>query len=243
MNKYKTGDKIVLEITGVSRYGESYEIAHTSMWNKARLDRVAKPLSEYTEPLEADASRLVKENVRLLAENAELKEKLQEEHHELVWQDGYSQGVSNESEKWNENVKIIRDNAFEAGLIRGHEDAWKLATKIALDEMFGGYKVNELKEIFGLTHLPEIFRLTYSEAAAKVAEWEQKKEEICVGDMLLSNRTSNKCVVTYIGCELITVLWDDGSCSNKPKNYIRKGFKKIGHIDVASMLAQIGGEE
>ena len=200
MSKYKTGDKVVLEIIQDDSYGD-YKVGNEThfWWNSHELlDKVAEPLSEYTEPLEVEASRLIKENAKLKAE-------------------------------------------IESAEATGQQEAWELARKIICSP---GYSISELKEIFGSKSISWCISCnTYNEAAAKVAEWEQKKEEICVGDMLLSNRTSNKCVVTYIGCELITVLWDDGSCSNKPKNFIREGFKKIGHIDVASMLAQIGGEE
>ena len=165
----------------------------------------------YTEPLEAKIRRQAAEITRLLAENAELEK----------------------------GREAIRDNAFEAGLIRGQEEAWELARKIAYD----GYRNNELKEIFGSVCLDDIFNLTYTEAAEKVVEWERKNEEICVGDVLLSNRIGTKCIVTHINNETVTTLWGDGSYGDRSKNYIREGFKKIGHIDVASMLAQIGGEQ
>ena len=126
------------------------------------------------------------------------------------------------------------------GRIKGQQEAWELAQKIALAIISGGYSNNELKEIFGTICFNEIFNLTYTEAAAKVAEWERKKEEICVGDVLLSNRTGTKCIVTHINNETVTTLWDDISYGDRSKNFIREGFEKIGHIDISSMLSQIG---
>ena len=73
MGKYKIGDKVVMEITAVSKYGECYEVAHTSMWNTIRTERVTEPLSTYTEPLEAKIHRQAAEITRLLAENEKLK--------------------------------------------------------------------------------------------------------------------------------------------------------------------------
>ena len=73
MSKYKVGDKVVMEITGVSKYGKCYEVAHTSMWNTIRTERVTEPLSTYTEPLEAKIRRQAAEITRLLAENERLK--------------------------------------------------------------------------------------------------------------------------------------------------------------------------
>ena len=58
-------------------------------------------MSLYEEQLEAKIKRQKSEITRLLADNAELKK----------------------------GREAIRDNAFEAGLIRGQEEAWKLAIK------------------------------------------------------------------------------------------------------------------
>ena len=169
---------------------------------------------KYEQQLEDIIARQKEEITRLLAENQKLK------------------GLND----------TIYEETAEQARVTGQQEAWKLAKNIVLFENDDGYSMDELNEIFDSPYLSEIFNLTYSEAAAKVVEWEQKKEEICMGDVLLSNRTDNKCIVTRIGCELITVLWGDGSCSNKTKNSIKEGFKKIGHIDVNAWMAQIGGE-
>lgn len=73
MSEYKVGDKVVIKITGVSKYGESYEVADTSMWNTIRTERVTEPLSTYTKPLESKIRRQAAEITRLLAENERLK--------------------------------------------------------------------------------------------------------------------------------------------------------------------------
>lgn len=108
MKKYKAGDKVVLEITGINELG-AYKFGNTIYsWLIAEnfVDEYAKPLSEYTEKLKKKNEKMqerldrqVDEITRLLAENAEMKEKLHEEHHELVWQEGYSQGISDEKRK------------------------------------------------------------------------------------------------------------------------------------------------
>ena len=103
----------------------------------------------------------------------------------------------------------------------------------------------EREAIFGSGHNALYGVLTYfnyKHAAAKVAEWKKAKEEICVGDVLLSNETDNKCIVTRISNEVVTTLWKDGSCGDRPKDFVRGRFKKIGYIDVNTWLAQIGGE-
>ena len=221
MSKYKTGDKVVLEIIQDDNYGD-YRVGNEthSWWNSHELlDNGSVPLSKYIKSMEEKLHNQRVEINRLLEENKKLKI----------------------NANWCDNC--AKADSIDEARAAGQEEAWGLAQKICFKPMDGSINARELIEIFGSVQASGIFSLnTYTDAASKVADWEQKKEEICVGDMLLSNRTSNKCVVTYIGCEFITVLWDDGSCSNKPKNYIRKGFKKIGQMDLASMLAQLGVE-
>ena len=217
MSKYKAGDKVVLEILSID--GDGYYIVGSenySWWASPKtLDEVVEPLSTYTDQLNDKIKRQEAEIIRLLKENAELKRDLEYYHTGTDTCD------------------------IESARVAGQEEAWELARKIAYD----GYRNNELKEIFGSVCLDDIFNLTYTKAAAKIAEWERKNEEICVGDVLLSNRTGNKCIITHINNETVTTLWDDSSYGDMSKNFIREGFEKIGHIDIASMLAQIGGEQ
>ena len=218
MSKYKAGDKVVLEILSID--GDGYYIVGSenySWWASPKtLDEVVEPLSTYTDQLNDKIKRQEAEITRLLAENAELKKDLEYYHTGTDTCD------------------------MESARAEEQEEAWKLARKCML------MSDPEREAIFGSGHNALYGVLTYFDykhAAAKVAEWEQKKEEICVGDVLLSNRTGNKCIVTRIECELITTLYIDGSCSNKTKNTIKEIYKKIGHIDIESILEQIGGEQ
>ena len=218
MSNYKVGDKVILEILSTDG-DEGYIVGseHYSCWATPKfLDEVVEPLSTYTDPLNDKIKRQEEEITRLLAENAELKKDL-------------------------EYYRTVTDTCdIESARAEGQQEAWELARKCML------MTDRKREAIFGSGHNALYGVLTYFDykhAAAKVEEWERKKEEICVGDVLLSNRTGNKCIVTRIGCELITILWDDGSCSNRHKNIIKEEFEKIGHIDVASMLAQIEGEQ
>ena len=215
MNKYKVGDKVVMEITGVSKYGECYEVAHTSMWNTIRTERVTEPLSTYTEPLEAKIRRQAAEITRLLAENKELKEDFEK------------------SKKVNLNM----------GRLAGQNEAWELARKIYLSEEEGGYSGAKLFEIFDKISIGNIYRLTYSEAAAKVAEWEKAKEEIKVGDIFQDN-DGNNAIVTSIKGNTVYYMWDDGDTRSGFAEDVKKHFTKTGrHIDIDGFLKQIGGEQ
>lgn len=224
MSKYKAGDKVVLGILSID--GDGYYIVgseHYSWWASPKnLDEVVEPLSTYTDQLNDKIKRQEEEITRLLAENAELKKDLEY----------YHTGTD------------ICD--IESARAAWQQEAWELAKKIALVESEGGYSSEELDEIFGrCQYLIEIFNLTYHEAAAKVAAWEQKKEEVCVGDVLLSKTMREKCIVTSFAKLENTayILWMDGSSGKRDTNKLKEEFEKIGHIDVDAWLAQIGGEQ
>ena len=173
----------------------------------------------YEQQLEAKINRQKEEITRLLKENAELKKKY---------------------ENLNKALNDFNDIVSESARAEGQQEAWELALKLRYMDY------EDMVECFGLGYdgkekwIEVMENYTYSEAAAKVAEWEQKNKEICVGDVLLSNETGNKCIVTRISNKVVTTLWKDGSCGDRPKDFVRGRFKKIGHIDIASMLAQIG---
>ena len=164
----------------------------------------------YTDPLNDKIKRQAAEITRLLAENAELKK----------------------------GREAIRDNAFEAGLIRGQQEAWELAQKIARFELDGGYSIDELKAIFDNPYMNEIFDLSYPEAAAKVAEWERAKEKICGGDVVECEGSYG--VVVGVGECYIKGFTSDWT----PFQWMKQSCTKTGrHIDVDTWLAQIRGEE
>lgn len=206
MSKYKTGDKIVMEI------GKEIEI-----FGKKGNDVINdEPLSAYTEPLEAKIRRQAAEITRLLAEN----ERLKKENEELNLKVDYYESYSDKHEE-----------ECEQEFNRGCNEAWELARKIMLygEDTYSG---KELKEIFDCTHTQEIIRNhTYPEAAAKVAEWKKAKEEIKVGDVLENIYDSNiKCIVTNLYTNNKAYLvFDDGTAGmNELDN-----FKKTGrHINI-----------
>ena len=178
-----------------------------------RLER----MDAYTEPLEAKISRQAAEITRLLAENAELKKDLEY----------YHTGTD------------ICD--IESAIAAGQEEAWILALKLRYMDYEDKVECFDL-EYDGKEKWIEIMeKYTYTEAAAKVAEWERKKEEICVGDVLLSNSIREKCVVTANCNGIFTLLWKDGSSGNHGEKAVRK-YEKVGHIDVNEFLKKIGDE-
>ena len=175
-----------------------------------------EPLPTYTEPLEAKIRRQASEITRLLAENKKLKA----ENGNVIWE-------------------------IEQAFDRGCNAAWELARKITVVPKDGGYGGSKLIEIFNTALIDEIFNLTYSEAAAKVAEWEKAKEEIKVGDVYMS-RVGNYFVIYDIDHEkgIAKILWSDLSNSARELDDIKEYYIKTGrHIDIDSFLKQIGGEQ
>ena len=168
-----------------------------------------EPLPTYTEPLEAKIRRQASEITRLLRENAELKEE----------------------SKRNYTINI------EMARAEGHSEAWELARKIAVIPKNGGYGGSKLIEIFNTALIDEIFNLTYSEAAAKVAEWEKVKE-IKVGDIVSHEEKYG--VVISEGTICFRGFTDDGT----PFEWYKERCTKTGrHIDIDGFLKQIGGEQ
>ena len=212
MNKYKVGDKVVMEITDKISVIEEpwYVLSEATSIFETYLDKAAEPLGTYTEPLEAKIRRQATEITRLLAENKELKENFEKSKRVNL-----NMGrVAGQNEAW-ELVRKIFDmetNDIEDIFIK--EDAWNLGT------VLNNY--------------------TYQEAAAKVAEWEKAKEEIKIGDVLEYIYDSNiKCIATNLyPSNMAYLVFNDGTAGmNELDN-----FKKTGrHIDVDSFLKQIGG--
>ena len=139
-----------------------------------------------------------------------------------------------------EENKRLKPN-YENIRAKGQNEAWELARKIA--STADGLSSSELVEIFN-AFLPRdiLSNNTYSEAAAKVAEWEKAKEKIKVGDVLEDIADSNvKSVVTNIyPSNMAYLVFSDGSAGiHKLEN-----MKKTGrHIDIDGFLRQIRGEE
>ena len=180
------------------------------------------------EPMEAKISRQAAEITRLLAENKKLKEDKAVLNAKI---DAYELYGDQHEEEYNQ--------AFN----QGAEAAWELAKKIILYDK-SSYSGEELKEIFGYAYSQTLMRNhTYSEAAAKVAEWEKAKEEIKRGDMIRNKySTSSKFCVTDIGCD--GHLYGVGRYGLTYSNKNPEDWEKTGrHIDIDGFLKQIGGEQ
>lgn len=168
------------------------------------------------DPLKAKIKRQAAEITRLLTENKELKER----------------------------VEKANRTSLHGGRIAGQNEAWELARKIFCQPINVGYKFSELKEIFDEGYISGIFeKYTYTEAATKVEEWENAKEEIKRGDIIRNKyNTSSKFCVTDIGCD--GHLYGVGGYGLIYSNQDPEYWEKTGHhIDIDGFLKQIGGAE
>lgn len=216
MKNHKIGDKFVIEIDKVfEQDGEKLYRAKgmkSLVFDEYGLN-ILEPLSAYTDPLETKTRRQASHITYLEGKIKELKSDLK---HGRTTED---------------------DRDPEAERAAGQREAWELARKISLLEEDGGYSSNELNEIFGINYLSEIFSLTHTEAAAKVAKWKKAKEEICVGDMVECEGSYG--VVVGVGEVYVKGFTSDWT----PFQWIKKDCTKTGrHIDVDAWLAQIGGD-
>ena len=233
MSKYKVGDKVVLTVTSkVEDPGYLYYILNDdAVLLETTMNEDVEPLSTYTEPLEDIIQKYTVKIARLVMEKEELKdenERLKTENEKMsVKIDAY--------ELCGDQHEVEYNQAFN----QGAEAAWELARKI------NDMDIYDTEEIFieaGAFHLGNVLEnYTYSEAAAKVTEWEKAKEEIKVGDILEDIYDSNvKCTVTNLyPNNMAYLVFDDGTAGvNELDN-----FKKTGrHIDIDGFLKQIGGK-
>ena len=128
------------------------------------------------------------------------------------------------------------EKEYNQAFNQGAETAWELARKIILYDK-DSYSGEELKEIFGYAYSQTLIRnYTYQEIAAKVAEWEQAKEEIKVGDVV--SREGLYGVVKSVSDDWLNGITAFGISFQWLK---RKCTKTGRHIDIDSFLKQIGG--
>lgn len=213
MSKYKVGDKVVLTVTGTTEKGYFPRYVLNDNFNLWK-----QSIDELVEPLHTYTEPL---EAKIRRQAAEITRLLAEK-------------------------QAINEQLADAATARaeGQNEAWELAKKIVDDVWNGGYSEEKLKQIFGnaISQLC-IVKNTYSEAAAKVAEWEKAKEKICVGDVVRfkENNSVEFCVTNILDDSFLYGINAEGDVySNRDIEL----FEKTGrHIDIDSFLKQIGAEQ
>lgn len=96
------------------------------------------------------------------------------------------------SEYSTSELEKIKQEAYESGL----KDAWKAVRKIVMSPDDGGMNFEDLIAIFGIGRSYQILRdFSVSEAIKKIKEYEQGKDKISVGDVLIHKRDKEALVV------------------------------------------------
>lgn len=137
-----------------------------------------------------------------------------------------------DSDYINEYYGHLQDEAYNKGL----EDAWKLANKLWHNNNISN------KRIFGYEFFVEVAsNLTVQEALAKLEAYEKEQEMIKVGDVVTIESMGGKGVVTSTGAnDGLYILRDTGGWIYLDKFSVKKTGK---HIDISSILEQIGNEK
>ena len=235
MSKYKVGDKVVLTVTSkIEEPSYSYYIlSDDAVLLETTMNEDAESLSTYTEPLEDTIQKYTVKIARLVME----KEGLKDENERLKAENKKMSIKIDAYELCGDQHEVEYNQAFN----QGAEAAWELARKIVIQN---GYSSCDLYEIFGSSDLQHVLEnYTYTEATAKVAEWEKAKEEIKRGDIIRNkNNTSSKFCVTDIDDDgiLYGVGRDGATYSYEDPEYWEKTGR---HIDIDSFLKQIGGRQ
>lgn len=169
----------------------------------------------------------MEENIRLIADNTKLKAK----------DDVLKTSCDDYEEKANDMCDTAR--------AEGQNEAWELARKIIIPPWKGGMSSDDYTAIFGscISEAYVMKNYTYSEAAAKVAEWEKAKEEIKAGDIVESNNGNGERIAVIDVWPSFDGLHFEGISSNGTLTIdaSAKYYTKTGrHIDIDALLAQIG---
>ena len=103
------------------------------------------------------------------------------------------------------DLERVRKEAYQKGL----SDAWEVARKVTQVRKYGGYG-DCLGDVFGRTDTPwDVFDYSASEVIEKIRQYEQEKEEIQVGDEVIS--PNGKGVVTEITDIYVRIMYAKGS--------------------------------
>ena len=124
-------------------------------------------------------------------------------------------------------------DGYDDGYQKGLSDAWEMMKGVCLPPYEGGMELYEVIECFGKGLLKDILRNnSASEAKAKYDEWKEKKEQIRVGDVVVSLTTGNEYIVLYEKYDdgVVSVIKpSDGTLLFRDKSLLKKTGK---HYDL-----------
>lgn len=133
-----------------------------------------------------------------------------------------------------EDCRSTLERYYEKGLNDGRNEVWELL------KAFCGMDVWERQKVFGEYVVGKLVEnMPPQEALAKLEAYEKSKE-IKVGDVVFGDDEPDVYgIVTFVSCEMIYIMWSDGSSGVE---YNFRDIKKTGkHIDINSVLEQLRG--
>ena len=162
----------------------------------------------------------------------------------------YRKGYQDATVKISSDEQAIAEKAYQSGL----NDAWEAARKICLNESDGGLSAITVHDIFNTEHYRDALRdYTPAKAIEKIRQYEQKQEEIKVGDVVrVKNAPEVEIWVTYISDEdggllsglALKTVGDNCDIGDTYANRNIYNFERTGkHYDVPTDLEKMRGEK
>lgn len=149
---------------------------------------------------------------------------------EQVRKEGYEKGWKEAEDHYFDGYS----NGYDAGL----DDAWKAAKKI------WEYDTTTLREIFGegIMRMDWFMKFTAAEAMEKIWQYEQKKEEIKVGDEVATD-AGNRASVLYENPDgtQVFVFKSDGTAAWWTKSALHRTGRNF--PEIAAVLEKMRGEQ
>ena len=147
----------------------------------------------------------------------------------IEYQIGYKVGYEDGNKIADKDLKEIQESTYDVAYNKGLEDAREAILnllEVPLDEWgivfdYDSYYIEAILEHY-----------TISEIIERIKAYEEKKkaeEEIKVGDEVISFSDS-KAIVTMVDDEWVTVIFEDGSSGEFPRNNFRKTGRHFDEI-------------
>ena len=151
-----------------------------------------------------------------------MNEEIEKRVHEFAEQ-MYNAGYADRCLLTDEECIKDQKNQYEKGL----KDAWECAKKIAIIPRNGGLSCDEMDDIFHTKSVTTIMNnYSASEAIEKIKAYEEKQNQIHVGDELVSDYDNNEryVVTRIVSQDYINMMDMNGAIySSNPERYKKTG--------------------
>ena len=166
-----------------------------------------------------------------------------------AYKDGYKKGLDDNAFSQDNCISLLQETGwmqehdkqmYENGL----DDAWEAVKRIENIPEYGGLTNQQIVEVFGQywSSFELYHSFTVQEVIEKLKAWEDKQNEIKVGDEVISDAFDDKGIITHISPEGAVAIICNGSSMMKVG---KMGLHKTGrHFDeIEAVLEKLRGEE